>query len=54
MSTHVLDKQIDKMLGDEGFPDGMANFLGNRGSVAGWCSRFSFCHLLLSLVYLRA
>ena len=25
MSTHVLDKQIDKMLRDEGMPDGMSN-----------------------------
>ena len=25
MGTHVLDKQIDKMLDDEGIPDGMAH-----------------------------
>ena len=25
MSTHVLDKQIDKILRDKGFPDGMAH-----------------------------
>ena len=25
MSTHVLDKQIDKMLRDKGVPDGMAH-----------------------------
>jgi len=28
MSTHVLDKQIDKMLRDKGIPDGMAHFVG--------------------------
>ena len=50
MSTHVLDEQIDKMLGDKGVPDGMARLVSHRRAVAGSGSRLRFCHLLLALV----
>ena len=52
MSTHVLDKQIDKMLRDKGVSDGMAYPVCECALVAGWLSRLCLCccHLLLALV----
>ena len=50
MSTHVLDKQIDKMLQEEGMTDGMARLVSHRRAVVGSGSRLCFCHLLLALV----
>lgn len=54
MSTHVLDKQFDKMLRDEGIPDSMTRLVG-KGRAVGYSSRrLCFCHLLLTLVDLGA
>ena len=54
MSTHVLDKQIDKMLQEEGMSDCMACLVSNRRTVIGSGGRLSFCHLLLALVDLSS
>ena len=50
MSTHVLDKQIDKTFQEEGMTDGMARLVSNRRAVVGSCDRLRFCHFLLALV----
>ena len=50
MSTHVFDKQIDKMLQEEGMSDCMARLVSNRRTVIGRGGRLCFCHLLFALV----
>ena len=56
VSTHVLDKQIDEMLEEEGMPNGVARLVCQLFLVAGWISRRCLCryHFLLALVYLSA
>ena len=53
MSTHVLDKQIDKTLRDEGVPDGISNLICKSVRVTRRYRLLCFCDTLLTLVNLR-